>query len=165
MKRNSGAALGDPRSCTSKSCVKRHGRCANFHSYKDLMGDARCLLEISEPCHSQPRTVLAPSTCHHSSKWPECNCAPAMLNLTSCLSQKCNNTTPLGTRIANHGIAQCFGQGPLCLKIKSSFHLFSSYVQELKTNGASLQPGHCTTIRKHHPSQHEVLTWFGDKSF
>jgi len=50
-------------------------RYANFHSYKDLewwvMGDARCLLELPETCHFQPRTALAPSTRHHKNKWPE----------------------------------------------------------------------------------------------
>ena len=27
------------------------------------------------------------------------------------------------------------------------------------------QPGHCSTIGKHHPSQHELLTRFGCKRF
>ena len=127
-------------------CEKAWQVCANFHSDKDLMGDARCLLELPETCHSQSRTALAPSTRHHNNKWLGCNCAPAMLYFTSCSSQKCNNLTRLTTRLAFREIAKCSTQGPVCPKIKSSFHFSSSYVQELKKNGASLLPGHRTTI-------------------
>ena len=73
---------------------------ANFHSYKDLVGDARCgLLELPEICRYQSRTALAPSTRHHNNKWPECNCAPAISSTTSHSSRKCSNMTPLGKRV------------------------------------------------------------------
>jgi hypothetical protein len=52
--------LRNPRSCKSPSASlvsKDMAGCANFHSYKDLMGDARCLLELPETCHSQFQTI------------------------------------------------------------------------------------------------------------
>ena len=131
------------------------------------MGDAICLLELSETCHSQPR-ALAPSTHdHHNNKWPECNCAPAMLYLTSCSSRKCNNMTPLGNQacISRHRQMLHAGSCPVCLKTKSSFQLYQFYIEELKKKGPDSQPGHPTTIGKHHPSQHELLTRFGCKRF
>ena len=90
--------LGNPRSCKSSAaslvCKEKKAWqvCANFHGYKDLMGDARCLLGFSDILNR------GPSTRHHNNKWPECNCAPAMLYSTSCSSQKCNNMTPLGNQ-------------------------------------------------------------------
>jgi hypothetical protein len=53
-----------------------------------------------------------------------------------------------------------FWQGPVCLKIKSSFQLSSFCIEELKKKRQLLQPGHSTPIGKHHPSQHELLTLF-----
>ena len=44
------------------------------------------------------------------------------------------------------------------IKIKSSFQLYTFYIKELMKKGPELQPGHCSTIGKHHPSQHELLT-------
>jgi hypothetical protein len=74
------------------------------------------------------------------------NCAPALLSWTCCSSRKCSNKISLGKRICIRGIANGFGQGPVCLKFKSSFQLSRSYVLQLKIIGASLQPGHCSTI-------------------
>jgi len=74
------------------------------------------------------------ATRHHNSKWPECNCGPAILDLTSFLSQTCNNITLLGKQTCIPGIAKCSMQGPIRLKIESSFHIFSFYVQGLKGN-------------------------------
>jgi hypothetical protein len=54
-------------------------------------------------------------------------------------------------------------QGPVCLKIKSSFQLYQFYIEELKKKRQGCQPGHCSTIGKHHPSQLELLTRFGDQ--
>jgi translation initiation factor 2 beta subunit (eIF-2beta)/eIF-5 len=38
-----------------------------------------------------------------------------------------------------HSVAspKCFGQGPICLNSKSSFHLYQFYIEELKKNGAN----------------------------
>jgi hypothetical protein len=82
--------------------------------------------------------VLHPGQCslrttrHYNSKWPECNCAPAILSLTSCSLQTCNNTAPLGKQTCVPGVAKSHGLGSVCLKISSSFHLSSSCVQEPK---------------------------------
>ena len=38
------------------------------------------------------------ATRHHNNKWPECNCAAAILSLTSCSSRTCKNMTPLGNQ-------------------------------------------------------------------
>jgi hypothetical protein len=73
-------------------CEKAWQVCANFHSYRDLMGDVRCLLELPETCHShQSWTALAPSTRHHNNK--EWNCAPAMLYLLERPAHRKNATT------------------------------------------------------------------------
>ena len=127
----------------SKSCVKRQGRCANFHSYKDLMGDARCLLELPESCHSQPRTALAPSTRHHNNKWPECNCAPAMLYSTSYSSRKCNNMIPLGNQACILRHRHSRREGPVCYKIVFFFPAVYILYQGAHEKSPELQPGHC----------------------
>jgi len=38
------------------------------------------------------------ATRHHNNKWPECNCAAAILGLTSYSSRTCKITTPLGNQ-------------------------------------------------------------------
>jgi hypothetical protein len=52
-------------------------------------------------------------------------------------------------------------RSPVCLKTKSSFQLYKFHIEELKKKGPDSQPGHRTTIRKHHPFWHEVLIRFG----
>ena len=47
----------------------------------------------------------------------------------------------------------------------SSFQLYTLYIKELMKNYPGLQPGHRTTIGKHHPTRHEVLTQFGENLF
>ena len=114
------------------SRVKRHGRCANFHSYKDLMGDARCLLELPETCRSQPRTALALSTRHHNNKWPECNYAPAMCVFKFLLIAKLQQHDPArepGLHFAASPNAPRRVQYVLRL---SSFQLYQFYYEELK---------------------------------
>jgi hypothetical protein len=60
------------------------------------------------------------------------NFAPAMLHLTSCSSQKCNNMTPLGLAAGLHFTASPFETvRPVCLKNKSSFQLYKFYIKEL----------------------------------
>jgi len=59
------------------------------------------------------------ATRHHNSKWPECNCGPAILDLTSFLSQTCNNITLLGKQTCIPGIAKCSMQGPIYLVFMS----------------------------------------------
>jgi len=71
--------------------------------------------------------------------------------------------TPLDDGFAFCGIA-IYGS-PVCLKIKSSFQLYTFYIKELMKNGPDLQPGHRTTVGKHHPSWHKVLTRFGCSNF
>jgi hypothetical protein len=41
-----------------------------------------------------------------------------------------------GTRLVFCGITKCFGQGPVCLKIKSSFHLCQFYIEKINKKGA-----------------------------
>ena len=103
----------------------------------------------------------ARSTHHHNSKWPECNCAPAILSLTTCAPRTCENLTPSGKQACIPGAAKCSLQGHICLKIKSSFRLSSSYVQELQKKGPLFHPGHCSTIAKHHPTRHKALKLYG----
>ena len=55
-------------------------------------------------CNSESPFSIPGSECplratrHHNNKWPECNCAAAILSLFSYSSRKYNNMTPLGKR-------------------------------------------------------------------
>ena len=115
------------------------------------MRDARCLLELPETCHSQLRTALAPSTCQHNNKWPECKCAPATLYLTSCSSRECNNMTPLGNQacISRHCQWLWAVQYVLKLSLLSScinFILKSSKKSVRVANQGTVQQSESTTL-------------------
>jgi len=117
-------------------------------------------------CNSESPFSIPGSECplratRHHNKWPECNCAAAILSLTSYFSRKYNNMTPLGKRtwISRHRHLR--REGPVCLIIKSSFQLYQFYIEELKKKRQLCQPGRRRPIGKHHPSQHELLTRFG----
>jgi hypothetical protein len=97
------------------------------------------------------------ATRHHNNKWPECNCAAAILSLTSYSSQKYNNMTPLGKRMWISRHRHLRREGPVFFKIKSSFQLSGFCIEELKKKRPGCQPGRRRPIGKHHPSQHELL--------
>ena len=131
-------------------CEKAWQVYANFHSDKDLMGDARCLLELPETCHSQSRTALAPSTRHHNNKRPECNCAPAMLYLTSCSSRKCN-MTPLGNQACTSRHRRMLHAVQYVLKLSllsscTNFILRSSIKSVLVRNQGTVQQSESTIL-------------------
>ena len=100
------------------------------------MRDARCLLELPETCHSQLRTALAPSTCQHNNKWPECKCAPATLYLTSCSSRECNNMTPLGNQACISRHCQWLWAVQYVLKLS----LLSIYLVLMSRSSTNLVP-------------------------
>jgi hypothetical protein len=101
------------------------------------------------------------ATRHHNSKWSLCNCALTILNWTPCSSRACKNITLPSKQTCIPGVTKYSTQGHIFLKIKLLFIYLVRISRSSKQNGASHQPGHCLTIGKHHPSRHEVLTWFG----
>jgi hypothetical protein len=104
------------------------------------MGDARCLLELPETCHSPipdsacTEHTLALSTRHHNNKWPECNYAPAMCVFKFLLIAKLQQHDPArepGLHFAASPNAPRRVQYVLKL-IKSSFHLYQFYIEKLE---------------------------------
>jgi len=68
-----------------------------------------------------------------------------------------------GTRLAFCGIAIRDGKAQYVIKLSSSFQLYIFYIKELMKKVQNCNQG--TVFRKHHPSQHELLTRFGGKKF
>jgi len=107
--------------------------CAHCYACKESAKQVRWLVQVC--CNSEFSAVLRPGqsslrvTCHHNSKWPECKCAPAILNSTSCISQTWLRPA---NRLAFPASPNAPRRSHTHVFNKCPFHLSSSYVQELK---------------------------------
>jgi hypothetical protein len=122
---------------SSKSCVWPDV-CAHYHACKELQPPCACsgggstglrLWNSESLCRSPTRVVPPPrdtSSQQHVAGMQLCS---SDIKFNFLLIANMQNKIRSRNRFALRGIANGFGQGPVSLKIKSSFHLSSSYVQ------------------------------------